>query len=154
MSCASSAAHPALARRKEDNMASMTAELHYLTLTALFTAVLWIPIIANRLLEMGPWAALKNPQPDVRPEADWAYRLSNAHRNAIENLVVFAPLALGVHVLGLSSPATIAAAGIFFAARVAHAMIYTFGIPLLRTIAFFVGFICQVVFAAHLLSWM
>ncbi|MEQ1552513.1 MAPEG family protein, partial [Sphingorhabdus sp.] len=66
----------------------------------------------------------------------------------------FAPLALGVQVLGLSSPATIAAAGIFFAARVAHAVIYTFGIPLLRTIAFFAGFLCQLVFAAHLLGWM
>jgi uncharacterized MAPEG superfamily protein len=138
----------------EDAMTPLPAEMHYLVLTALFTGVMWVPIILNRIVEMGPWTALKNPQPDVRPEADWAYRLANAHRNALENLVVFAPLALGVQVLGLSSSATIAAAGIFFAARVAHAVIYTFGIPLLRTIAFFVGFICQVVFAAHLLGWM
>ncbi|MEZ5692731.1 MAG: MAPEG family protein [Altererythrobacter sp.] len=130
------------------------SEIHYLTLTALFTALLWVPIILNRLAEMGPWTALKNPQPDVRPESDWAYRLACAHRNAIENLVVFAPLALAVHALGVASPATAAAAAIFFAARVAHAVIYTFGIPLLRTIAFFVGFLCEVVLAAQLLGWL
>lgn len=89
----------------------MTTELYYLTLTALFTAVIWVPIIANRLLEMGPWAALKNPQPDVRPEADWAYRLASAHRNAVENLVIFAPLSLAIQTLGLSTPATAAASG-------------------------------------------
>lgn len=132
----------------------MTTELYYLTLTALFTAVIWVPIIANRLLEMGPWAALKNPQPDVRPEADWAYRLASAHRNAVENLVIFAPLSLAIQTLGLSTPATAAASGVFFAARVAHAVIYTFGIPLLRTIAFFIGFVCQILLAGHLLGWL
>ena len=83
----------------------MTAspELAYVALTALFTGVLWVPIIVNRLAEMGPWRALKNPEPDVRPHADWAYRLANAHRNAIENLVVFGPLAIAVHVLQLGT---------------------------------------------------
>ena len=135
-------------------MTQLPAEMHYLVLTALFTGVLWVPIIVNRLAEMGPRAALKNPQPDVRPEADWAYRLANAHRNALENLVVFAPLALSVQVLGVATSTTAAASAVFFVTRVAHAFIYTFGIPLLRTIAFFVGFLCQVVFAVHLLGWM
>ena len=135
-------------------MTQLSAEMHYLVLTALFTGVMWIPIILNRIVEMGPWPALKNPQPDVRPEADWAYRLANAHRNALENLAVFAPLALSVHVLGVATPATATASAVFFVTRVAHAFIYTFGIPLLRTIAFFTGFICQVLLAAHLLGWM
>jgi uncharacterized MAPEG superfamily protein len=128
-------------------------ELTYTALTALFTGLLWVPIIVNRLAEMGPWKALKNPEPDVRPHADWAYRLANAHRNAIENLVVFAPLAIMVHVLQLGTAGTAKAAVIFFAARVAHALIYTFGIPLLRTIAFTIGFVCQVVLAGRILGW-
>ncbi|OYU47128.1 MAG: hypothetical protein CFE31_18110 [Rhizobiales bacterium PAR1] len=132
----------------------MTPELYYTALTALFTGLIWMPIIVNRLVEMGPWKALKNPEPDVRPHADWAYRMANAHRNAIENLVVFAPLAIGVHVLGLGTGMTATAAGVFFAMRVAHAVVYTFGIPLLRTIAFFVGFLCQMLLAARLLGWM
>lgn len=131
---------------------TLSAELHALTLTALFTGVLWVPIILNRLREMGLWTALKNPQPDVRPHADWAWRLANAHRNAIENLVVFAPLALAVHVLGKGDAATAVGAQVFFASRVAHALIYTAGVPLLRTIAFVIGFGVQVQFALRLLA--
>ena len=104
-----------------------------------------MPIIVNRLREMGMWKALKNPEPDVRPQANWAYRLANAHRNAIENLVVFAPLALTVHMLGLGTASTATAAALFFWSRVAHALIYTLGVPLLRTIAFVVGFGAQAV---------
>jgi uncharacterized MAPEG superfamily protein len=135
-------------------MMTLTPELYYLTLAAAFTGVLWLPIIINRLAEMGTWQALKNPQPDVRPHADWAYRLANAHRNAVENLVVFAPLAVCVHLLGLTSPTTGLAAAVFFYSRVAHATIYTFGIPLLRTIAFFTGFVAQMALAARLLDYL
>lgn len=135
-------------------MASMPPELYFTTLVAAFTGVIWVPIIVNRLAEMGPWKALKNPEPDVRPHADWAYRLCHAHRNAIENLVVFAPLAIGVHVTGLSNPATAVASLTFFIARMAHALIYALGIPLLRTIAFFVGFISQMTLAGRLLGWL
>lgn len=133
-------------------MAAPSPEILYTTLIAAFTGVIWIPIIVNRLAEMGPWKALKNPEPDVRPHAEWAYRMAHAHRNAIENLVVFAPLAIIVHMLGLGSAMTAGAAAIFFFARVAHAVIYTFGIPLLRTIAFFIGFLCQMALALRILG--
>ena len=134
-------------------MMPQSPELYYTTLSAGFTAILWMPIIVNRLREMGMWKALKNPEPDVRPQADWAYRLAHAHANAVENLVVFAPLALIVHGLGLGTELTAAAAFAYFAARVAHAIIYTFGIPLLRTVAFLVGFGCQMVMALRILGW-
>ena len=133
---------------------SMSPELFYTALAALFTGVMWIPIVLNRLREVGIWPALQNPQPDAHAKAAWAYRLANAHRNAIENLVVFAPLAIAVHVLGLGNAQTAAAAAIFFFARVAHAVIYAAGIPVLRTIAFAVGFICHVVLAARVLGWL
>jgi uncharacterized MAPEG superfamily protein len=124
-------------------MTMLSPELTYTALAAALTGCLWVPIILNRLREMGPWKALKNPQPDVRPRADWAYRLANAHRNAIENLVVFAPLALGIHIMQLGTAATAIAAALYFWSRLAHALIYTFGVPLLRTIAFVVGFGAQ-----------
>jgi uncharacterized MAPEG superfamily protein len=124
-------------------MTSLSPELTYTAMSAGLTGSLWIPIIVNRLREMGMWKALKNPEPDVRPHANWAYRLANAHRNAVENLVVFAPLALSVHVLGLGTATTATAAALFFWSRLAHALIYTFGVPLLRTIAFVVGFGAQ-----------
>lgn len=131
----------------------MTPEITYLTLTALLTGVLWVPIIVNRLAENGMWNALRNPQPDVRPRADWAWRLANAHRNAIENLVVFAPLAIAIAMLHISTSTTALASAVFFAARLAHAIIYTLGIPLLRTVAFAAGFACQILLGAHILGW-
>jgi uncharacterized MAPEG superfamily protein len=130
----------------------ITPELYYTALTAAFTGLVWIPIILNRLAEMGVWKALKNPEPDVRPHANWAYRVASAHRNAIENLVVFAPLAIIVHLLQLGSPLTAMAALIFFVVRIAHALIYAFGIPLLRTIAFTIGFACQMILFARIIG--
>jgi uncharacterized MAPEG superfamily protein len=132
---------------------TLSPELQAVALSAMLTGVLWIPIIVNRLIEMGPWKALKNPEPDVRPHANWAYRLGCAHRNAIENLVVFAPLAIMVHMLGANNGLTATAASIFVLSRVAHAVIYTFGIPLLRTIAFAIGFGAQAVLATRLFGW-
>ncbi len=133
-------------------MIQSSTELVSVALTALFTGLLWVPIILNRLAEMGPWKALRNPEPDVRPKAQWAYRLASAHRNAIENLIVFAPLAISVHILGVANDLTTSAATIFVIARVAHAVIYTFGVPLLRTIAFFIGFIAQMIMGLRILG--
>lgn len=130
----------------------MTAELLSATLAAAFTGILWIPIILNRLAEMGIWKALRNPEPDIRPQAAWAHRLGHAHRNAIENLVVFAPLAIAVHVLALGTEVTAIWSALFVVARISHAFIYTFGIPLLRTIAFLIGFAAQAVLALRLLG--
>lgn len=131
---------------------NLSAELLAVVLTAFITGLLWVPIILNRLTENGVWPALKNPEPDVRPRADWAYRLAHAHRNAIENLVVFAPLALAVHIQGVGNELTAFWSLVFVGARVGHAIIYVLGIPLLRTIAFFLGFVAQIVLALRLLG--
>ena len=131
-------------------MNPISTELWNLAWVSVFTGILWIPIIINRLRELGMWTALRNPQPDVRPEADWSYRLGNAHRNAIENLVVFAPLVLIVEIAGVSSSATATASTLFLISRVAHAVIYTAGIPLVRTIAFVIGFACQMTLALRI----
>ena len=94
-------------------MTAISPELTYTTWSAALTGTPWVPIITNRLRAMGIWKALRNPEPDVRPHAHWAYRLAHAHRNAIENLVVFAPLAMAVHMLGLGTSATATAAALF-----------------------------------------
>ncbi len=65
---------------------------------------------------------------------------------------MFAPLALAVHIQGVGSELTANWSLIFVAARVAHAFIYAAGVPLLRTIAFFIGFVAQVVLALRLLG--
>jgi len=133
-------------------MTQASPELVTVALAALLTGIIWVPIIVNRLAEMGPWKALKNPEPDVRPHADWAYRLANAHRNAVENLVVFAPLAISVHVMGAGDGLTATAGWLYVLSRLAHVVIYTFGVPLLRTIAFAVGFGAEVVMGLRVLG--
>ncbi len=135
-------------------MVSLSPELFWLTLTALMTAVIWIPYILNRIAEMGLWAALRNPAPDAHARAAWANRMQASHVNAVENLVVFAPLAIAVHVTGMGTSTTAVAAATYFFARLAHILVYTLGIPGLRTTAFFIGFLAQVVLGLTLLGWM
>lgn len=136
-------------------MINYTPEYHqeylWLTATLLLTAIIWIPYIINRLKEEGPIKALLNPQPDKRPKAQWAERLMCAHTNAVENLVIFAPLVILVGINQLFSETTLLACQIYFFARIAHLVIYTIGIPLLRTIAFFTGFMAQAYLAWVLL---
>ena len=130
---------------------NLSPELGWLAAVCGFTAILWVPYIANRIRENGAWTALRNPNHDERPRAQWADRLMWAHTNAVENLAVFAPLAIGIHVAGLGNSLTAGAAAAYFFARVAHAVIYTAGVPVLRTIAFVAGFGAQVVMALTLL---
>lgn len=121
----------------------MTVELFWLTATITMTAVLWVPYIINRILENGLLPALRNPKRDEPPKAAWAKRLMHAHNNAVENLVIFAPLILILHFMEVSSSVTIMAVIIYFWARLAHVVIYTFGILYIRTVAFFIGFLAQ-----------
>jgi len=121
----------------------MNTELFWLTMTILATAILWLPYIINRIIEHELLPALRNPNRDERPKAEWANRLMYAHENAVENLVVFTPLVLMVHILGLTNDTTALACMIYFFTRIAHVMLYTLGIPYLRTLAFFIGFLMQ-----------
>ncbi len=133
-------------------MNSLSPELFWLTATVVLTALMWIPYIINRMREHGVWTALRNPNRDGRPAAPWADRLMWAHDNAVENIAVFVPLVLIAHVAGVSTTATAAAAAaVFFFARLAHVLIYTAGIPVLRTVAFLAGVGAQLVFAGALL---
>ena len=123
----------------------MSKELLWLTLTVALTGLLWIPYIIDRAQVRGLWASLDNPKPGDTPQSPWATRLYFAHSNAVENLVVFAPLVLILDSLNISTWATVIACAVFFWARLAHAILYALGVPVLRTVAFTVGFICQVV---------
>ncbi len=130
----------------------LSTELFWLTLTILMTAFIWMPYIINRLVEHSPWPALMNPQPDLRPKSQWAERLMRAHDNAVENLVIFAPLVLILHVLGVSTATTATACMVYFFMRLSHLLLYTFGVPFFRTVAFFIGFLCQMTLGLSILG--
>jgi len=125
-------------------MVMQKAELFWLTLTTVLTGLLWVPYILDRISVRGLMTTLDNPSPRHKPQTPWAVRLMNVHINQIENLVVFAILVLVLDALAISTPATVFACAFFFWARLAYAVVYTLGIPVLRTLAFTVGFLAQV----------
>lgn len=71
---------------------SLSTELYWLTLTVSLTAVMWLPYIINRMAELGVLSALWDPFGHTEARAAWANRMMQAHVNAVENLVIFAPL--------------------------------------------------------------
>jgi hypothetical protein len=42
----------------------MTVELHWLTLTVLMTAFLWVPYFLDRVATRGPWPAFQGTTPE------------------------------------------------------------------------------------------
>jgi uncharacterized MAPEG superfamily protein len=125
----------------------LTPELFWLTLTVIMTGLLWLPYIFNRMLVRGVVGTMANPSRDAKPHAAWANRLMFAHDNAIENLVVFAPLILILNGIDYSTKWTVYASAVYFWARLAHIIVYTLGLPVFRTLAFTVGFLAQAVLA-------
>jgi len=123
---------------------AMSRELMWLTLTVILTGLLWVPYIIDRAMVRGLMGAMANPSRNDKPQSPWAQRLYFAHTNAVENLVIFAPLVLILDSLGHSTMSTALACAVYFWARLAHAIIYTLGIAVLRTLAFTVGFLAQV----------
>lgn len=116
-----------------------TPELHALALVATATVLMWAPYIAARPLIHGPARALDNRDPTFPPLPAWAARARLAHANAVENLVVFAPLVLAANLIGVSTPATILASKVYLGARLVHYFVYAAGVPVVRTLAFMVG---------------
>lgn len=128
----------------------MTRELFWLTLTVILTGLLWAPYVLNRVMVRGLGGAMSNPSRNDKPHAEWANRLMFAHDNAVENLIVFAPLVLILNTIDYSSKSTVLACAVYFWARLAHAIVYTAGLPVFRTLAFTVGFIAQAVLAVEI----
>ena len=63
----------------------------------------------------------------------WGGRAARAHRNMLENLVLFAALVLVAVAAGKINDMTLLGAQMFLWARVAYAVVYVAGIPWLRT---------------------
>ena len=72
----------------------MTREIFWLTLSVILTGLLWLPYIVDRIMVRGFMGAMDNPKPKAKPQSAWAQRLYFAHTNAVDNLVLFAPLVL------------------------------------------------------------
>lgn len=125
----------------------MSGELIWLALSAALCLVLWLPYGAAHANVVGFKVGTTDvPDSSVLPE--WGRRSHRVHMNMVESLAPFAVLVLILSVSGKADPSTATAAASFFFARLAHAVLYTLGIPYLRTVAFAIGW-----FACLYLLW-
>ena len=129
----------------------MSKELFWLAMTVALTGLAWVPYILDRMMVRGMMGTLANPSPSDAPQTAWAQRMMASHTNAVENLVVFAPLVLAAEALGLGGGITLAASVVYFVARLAHFVVYTAGLPVVRTLAFTAAWLAQAAVALVIL---
>ena len=128
----------------------MKTELLYLTLVTVLTGLIWFPYVLDRMARWGLSDTVGYPTAP-KPQSAWAERMMRAHRNGIENLVLFAALVLAAQAAGISNRLTAMACVLYFWARVVHLLAYTFALPWVRTLAFAAGFVAQAILAWQLL---
>tara|TARA_B100000767_G_C19663387_1_gene492018 strand:+ start:422 stop:817 length:396 start_codon:yes stop_codon:yes gene_type:complete len=113
----------------------MSNELEVLAVTCGVTLLMWLPYVLARIKIVGLMALLSYRSDDVALPA-WAMRAKRAHNNTIENLVPFAGLVIVAHLLNVTNDATYAAAVSYFGFRIAHYVVFIFGVPVVRTLTF------------------
>ena len=135
------------------NTTLLSSELYWLILTILMTSLFWLPYILNRMIEQGILSALWDPFGATNTNKKWANRMMQAHSNAIENLVLFAPLVLLIQITESNSSTTATACMVYFFTRLIHYFVFTFSVPLLRVVSFLVGFGVQILLVLTLLNY-
>lgn len=132
----------------------MKPEIFWLAITAMMTGLFFVPYILDRFAVRGIMGTLANPDLNDKPQHAWAERARRAHTNAVENLVVFAALVAAAQLAGVSNHLTVIGCILYFWARFVHYVVYTLGIPGLRTLAFCVGVVGEVLIAIALIQVM
>ncbi|WP_298464108.1 MAPEG family protein [uncultured Erythrobacter sp.] len=133
----------------------METAYYYLALSGLLTVLLWTPYITARMFIWGIPTFLHNyPEgfPAREPETPlWVERSKRAHLNMIETMPAFIAVVVAAGLMGDSSIAATVGmwAQIFFFARVLHAVVYTLGVPGLRTPVYLVSWASILMIGAH-----
>lgn len=129
----------------------MSVELLMLLYSALLFLVIIIVQAGLGISQNGLMAQAGNrdnlPEPTVLRQ-----RLQRLSANMQENLVLFAVVVLVASAAGVSNDATVLGASVFFYARVAHAIIYAFGWPMIRPLFYFAGLYGIVVIAVQVIK--
>ena len=118
----------------------MPTEITVLAAAGGFALLLTAIQATRNVLVLGLATAAGN-QHGIDPWEGANDRLNRALRNLIEALAIYAPIAVSVHLLGVGNETTALGAKIFLGARVLHAVVYTAGVPWIRTGAWFIGVI-------------
>jgi uncharacterized MAPEG superfamily protein len=110
----------------------MKPELMLLTCAVLLTFAQAVIAVLGALMQVGlpMLAGNREGMPEIK---GWGGRAARAHRNMLENLVLFAALVLVAVAAGKTNATTLLGAQIFVYARLAYAVVYVAGAPWLRT---------------------
>ena len=98
----------------------------------MLTLVQAVIAVHGALMQVGlpMLAGNREGMPEIK---GWGGRAARAHRNMLENLVLFAILVLVAVLADKTNGTTLLGAQIFFWARVAYALVYIAGLPWIRT---------------------
>ena len=121
----------------------MSPDLKYLAFTAFLTASLWIPYVVAQVMTNGFLTPPNYVDPTPRPLPNWGNRADRVYMNAVETFAPFAARVIVAHLAG-KAEATAFWAVSFFWLRLAHAVVYLFGIPYVRTVIFTLGYVAVV----------
>ena len=110
----------------------MKPELMLLVWAALLTFVQAVVAAQGAFNQVGLFTLAGNREgmPEIK---GWGGRAARAHRNMLENLVLFAVLVVAAVLADKTNGTTLLGAQIFLWARVVYAVVYVAGIPWLRT---------------------
>ena len=116
----------------------MSVELQMLAWsTTLLIALVVVQALAGvRAQGVMPMAG---PRDDLPPPKKYQARMLRVVDNHREGLTMFAPLVLIAAVAQISNQWTVLGAQLFFYSRLAHAVLYIAGVPLVRPLAWAVG---------------
>lgn len=128
----------------------MTPELDLLLWSVILTFVL-ILIPAGEALRRNGAKAQGGARDNLPEPSIFNRRATRLYKNMLENMVLFASLVIITHLAEASNSMTLLGAQIFFYARVAHAVIYLAGWPMIRPLAWFASVIGMGMIAWQLL---
>lgn len=110
----------------------MSIELSLLVWSVALAFAQMLVAVAGATEQVGVLSLVGNRE-DFTERTGWAGRAVRAHRNMIENLMLFAPLVLVAAVADRTNSVTALGAHLFFWARLVYTFVYLIGIPWLRT---------------------
>ena len=110
----------------------MSPDLTLLVWAAALTLAQAMIAALGAMLQVG-LPALAGNRENLPRIAGWADRAARAHRNMLENLILFAVLVLVAQVAGKANATTALGAELFFWARVVYVAVFIIGIPWVRT---------------------
>jgi len=110
----------------------MSPDLKLLVWSTVLTLIQAVIAVFGAMLQVG-LPALAGNRANLPALEGWAGRAQRAHRNMLENLLLFAVLVLVAQAAGKANATTAVGAQLFFWARLAYVPIYLIGIPWLRT---------------------